>query len=113
MKLRAYTYFDIYISFLVIYVHHGEIIKDRPLQFIRAFKEHPESVGETYGEHLLAALGFSATMVRAALCCAVHAFLPFLFTKTASRTVEELRLRMSRSHLPTGSMQEPGRARHA
>ena len=45
----------------------------------RAFTDHPASVGETYGEHLRSALGFSASMCRAALCCGMHAFLPFLF----------------------------------
>ena len=66
------------------------------MPFDRVFKEHPESVGETYREHLVAALGFAGTMARAALCCAVHAFLPFLFTKTGSRALEELRTRMNR-----------------
>ena len=63
---------------------------------IRAFTEHPASVGETYTQHLFAALSFSFTMARAAVCCAVHAFLPFLFTTTGSRAVEELVDRMSR-----------------
>ena len=63
---------------------------------IRVFTEHPESVGETYTQHLFAALSFSLTMARAAVCCAVHAFLPFLFTTTGSRAVEELVHRMNR-----------------
>ena len=35
-------------------------------------------------------------MARAAVCCAVHAFLPFLFTATGSRIVEELANGMNR-----------------
>ena len=66
------------------------------MNLARAFKDHPESVGETYTQHLLAALGFSLTMARAAVCCGVHAFLPFLFTKTGSRAIEELSHRMNR-----------------
>lgn len=54
-------------------------------------------MGETYAEHLAAALGFSLSLARAAVCCAVHAFLPFLFTQTGSRTVTELAERMSRA----------------
>lgn len=73
----------------------------RPLSLRRAFTEHPESVGETYTEHLFAALGFALTMARAAICCAVHAFLPFLFTRTGSRAVAELVERMSRGQRPS------------
>lgn len=62
----------------------------------RAFTEHPATVGESYLEHLRAALGFSATMIAAAACCAVHAFLPFLFQKTGSTTIDELHRRMLR-----------------
>ena len=54
------------------------------------FKNHPESVGETYLEHMRAALTFSFMMVRAAVACFVHAFLPFLFVRTASSTVDRL-----------------------
>jgi len=54
------------------------------------FSDHPSSVGETYLQHLAAALWFSLTMARAAACCFVHAFLPFVFTKTGSRDIERL-----------------------
>ena len=54
------------------------------------FSDHPRSVGETYLQHLAAALWFSLTMARAAICCFVHAFLPFLFTKTGSQYIERL-----------------------
>ncbi|NNC64280.1 MAG: hypothetical protein HKN84_05815 [Gammaproteobacteria bacterium] len=48
------------------------------------------------------ALGFSFTMLVSAVCCAVHAFLPFLFTKTGSAAIEDLHQRMvrQRSKLP-------------
>ena len=65
----------------------------------RAFTDHPASVGETYGEHLRSALGFSASMCRAALCCSVHAFLPFLFQRTGSATIEDLHRRMVRQRV--------------
>ena len=56
----------------------------------RLFKEHPASVGESYFEHMRAALYFSVNMAGAAICCFVHAFLPFLFTKTGSSKIEHL-----------------------
>ncbi len=68
-----------------------------PMPLSRLFRDHPESVGETYVEHMRAALGFSLTMTRAAACCVVHAFLPFLFTKTGSSAVEHLSRAMIRA----------------
>ena len=61
---------------------------------IRAFTEHPASVGESYFEHLLRALGFGVRMVFAGLACLVHGVLPFLFVRTGSRTIAELNDRM-------------------
>ena len=58
------------------------------------FCDHPASVDETYGEHLVAAGGFSWRLFLGALACLVHALLPFLFAKTASAIVEELHGRM-------------------
>jgi len=60
----------------------------------KAFTAHPATVGESYLEHMHSALGFSGSMVRAAVCCSVHAFLPFLFQKTGSRAIEDLHRRM-------------------
>ena len=58
------------------------------------FTDHPATVGETYGQHLVSALGFSAAMLVGALACAVHAIFPFLCVKTGSATIVELHERM-------------------
>lgn len=58
------------------------------------FTEHPESVGESYGEHFVSAMGFSLSMLKAAFCCAMHALLPFLFAKTGSDCITGLYDRM-------------------
>lgn len=58
------------------------------------FCDHPASVGESYGEHMAAAGGFALRLFAAALVCAVHAVLPFLFEKTASAMVGGLHDRM-------------------
>lgn len=58
------------------------------------FTEHPESVGETYGEHFVSAMGFSLSMLKAAFCCGMHALLPFLFAKTGSDCITGLYDRM-------------------
>ena len=60
----------------------------------RLFTEHPASVGETYGEHLTMAAGFSLRMVLGAVACLVHALLPFLFVKTGSAIITDLHGRM-------------------
>jgi hypothetical protein len=58
------------------------------------FLRHPRSVGETYVEHLVAALGFCARLSLAALACFAHAFVPALCERTASRIIGELQMKM-------------------
>ena len=60
----------------------------------RAFTEHPETVGETYFEHMGQASWFAMNMAIAAFCCAVHAVLPFAFEKTGSQRIRLLYDRM-------------------
>ncbi|MEM6513873.1 MAG: DUF6356 family protein [Pseudomonadota bacterium] len=72
------------------------------------FTEHPATVGESYGEHFVTAMGFSVSLLKAAFCCGVHALLPFLFVKTGSHCITELHDRMvtHRSKLPPESHDE-------
>lgn len=60
----------------------------------RLFTAHPESVGESYFQHLAHASGFSLRMVGGGIACFVHALLPFLFVKTGSDTIRCLHDRM-------------------
>jgi hypothetical protein len=55
---------------------------------------HPASVGETYGQHLVSASGFGLRLFGAGAVCLLHALLPFLFQRTASRMVSALHTRM-------------------
>jgi hypothetical protein len=64
------------------------------MAWLKPFTEHPASVGESYGEHWGAAMGFGMRMFGASLACMVHAFLPNLFMRTGSRTIEQLHDRM-------------------
>lgn len=66
---------------------------------MRLFTEHPDSVGETYFGHMGQALSFAAAMFGGALACCVHAFLPFLFERTASRYIARLHERMVTNRL--------------
>lgn len=54
------------------------------------FTAHPQSVDENYFEHMAFAGRFSGKLFLAAGCALVHAVLPFLFEKTASRMIAEM-----------------------
>lgn len=60
----------------------------------RLFRDHPRTVGETYGEHLSAASGFGITMILAGFACVIHAIIPALFVTTGSRAIDRLHHRM-------------------
>lgn len=64
------------------------------MNLIRAFTEHPASVGESYTQHLFRAVYFGVRMVFAGIACLVHGVLPFLFVRTGSRAIAELNDRM-------------------
>lgn len=63
-------------------------------QLLRDFYEHPHSVGESYGQHWCKAMSFALALFASALACLLHAFVPGLCKRTASRTVTELHERM-------------------
>ena len=56
----------------------------------RLFRDHLESVDESYLEHAAFAGGFSGRLLLAAGAAAVHAVIPSLFESTASRMIAEL-----------------------
>lgn len=58
------------------------------------FTEHPNSVNETYTEHLQMSGSFAIWLFAAAFCAVVHAILPFMFEKTASGIINKLYGRM-------------------
>lgn len=60
----------------------------------KLFTEHPASVGETYGEHLVMASSFGLRMILGGIACLIHGLLPFLFVKTGSLQVATLHDRM-------------------
>ncbi len=56
----------------------------------RVFLDHPRSVDESYFEHMAFAGRFAGTLLLAAGAALVHAVVPCLFEKTASRIVGDL-----------------------
>ena len=57
---------------------------------MKVFTEHPESVGETYFEHMRTSFGFGARMLVAGVGCFLHGLVPFICTKTGSKTIGTL-----------------------
>lgn len=62
----------------------------------RIFVAHPQSVDETYFEHMRFAGWFAARLFGAGAAALVHAFIPCLFEKTASRMITEMHAKLSR-----------------
>lgn len=54
------------------------------------FTHHPNSVGETYWQHLCFALNCSMLMLLAGMAALIHAFFPFLLLKTSSDILYKL-----------------------
>jgi Family of unknown function (DUF6356) len=53
----------------------------------KLFVEHPQSVGESYLEHMGVAFSFGFSMLGAALACIIHGFVPGLFKGTGSKAI--------------------------
>lgn len=62
--------------------------------FARLFVSHPQSVGEGYFQHQQVALSFAGTLLFAGCACLIHAFIPGLCERTASKRIEALHSRM-------------------
>lgn len=61
------------------------------------FTEHPNSVNETYFQHMFYAFRCGSKLICSGLCCLVHGFFPFSFKTVASDTIinmyEHIKLR--------------------
>jgi hypothetical protein len=66
----------------------------------RAFTDHPETVGETYFEHMHSASWFAMTMFVGGAVCLLHAIFPFAFQKGGSRRIKLLHERMVTNRHP-------------
>ncbi len=56
----------------------------------RVFLDHPAKVEETFLEHMAFALRFAGMLFLAAGAALIHAFVPCLFEKTASKIIARL-----------------------
>ena len=60
----------------------------------RLFTDHPASVHESYGQHLVAATGFGLRMIWGGILCLVHAVIPGVCSTKGSDMICELHERM-------------------
>lgn len=61
---------------------------------MKAFTEHPASVGENYVEHMGTSWSFAGRLFLASIACFLHGLFPFLCVKTGSSTIKDLHKRM-------------------
>lgn len=81
--------------------------------FHRLFVQHPDSVGESYVQHLGHAAWFAGMLATAAAACLLHALVPGACEKTGSRIITLLHDRMVvnrvKKPLSEGEMLREGR----
>jgi len=63
-------------------------------KLLQLFKTHPESVGETYFQHMAASFSFGVPLFAAAFAAFIHGVFPFLFVRTGSGIITRLYDRM-------------------
>ncbi len=64
----------------------------------RLFVQHPQTVDETYLEHMRFAGWFASKLLIAGLAALVHAIVPALFEKTAGNIIVQLHDRVKNRH---------------
>ncbi|MGB0908350.1 MAG: DUF6356 family protein [Maricaulaceae bacterium] len=57
---------------------------------MKAFTEHPKSVGESYLQHMATSFRFGGRMMLAGVGCLLHGFFPFLCKTTGSQAISTL-----------------------
>jgi len=60
----------------------------------RLFLAHPAAVSESYGRHGAEAAWIGLQLLGAGLACCLHALVPGLCTRTASRTLQRVQQRI-------------------
>lgn len=71
--------------------NHTKLSSDSVSAMLRGtFLDHPASIGESYFEHLRAALGYSASLTVTAAAAFIHALVPCLCETTARTRIETL-----------------------
>jgi hypothetical protein len=65
------------------------------MPMIRSSKRHLEDASESYFEHMRVAFSIALGLARASLACTIHAMIPGLCTRSASRQVASIHSRLA------------------
>ena len=57
---------------------------------MKLFTDHPQRVGETYFQHFRFAAKTGLLLLMAGAACLIHSVFPFVFTRTASQTIQRI-----------------------
>lgn len=60
----------------------------------RAFADHPRELGLGYLTHMKGALSICGSLIGVGVACFLHALVPGVLTRSASKTIERLHERM-------------------
>jgi hypothetical protein len=58
------------------------------------FTHHPRDIGESYATHFGHAAWFGLRLIGGGIACLIHGIFPFLYVKTASRTIDRLHAKL-------------------
>jgi len=61
---------------------------------MKAFTEHPASVGENYFQHMRSSFSFGTKMFMNSFACFAHGVFPFICTSRGSQAISDLHHRM-------------------
>ncbi|WP_410520663.1 DUF6356 family protein [Candidatus Tisiphia endosymbiont of Dioctria rufipes] len=65
---------------------------------MKLFTQHPNSVGESYLQHLKHTFYLGYTLIKISLIIFVHGLLPFLFTTTSSDMILKLSIELQQKN---------------
>lgn len=82
-------------------------------KFSRLFVAHPETIGETYFQHLRHASSFSFSMISGGVACLLHGLFPFLFERTGSDKIRALHDRMITNRIAGAKAEWPAQDHHS
>lgn len=72
------------------------------------FTKHPHQVGETYWQHMKAALTIAQLAVVIVWVSLIHSVFPFWYTTAASRKISELVIRQNQRSYNTNTGEQRG-----
>ncbi len=93
-----------YINFKYLRFEKVELFIDGYIK--KMFLDHPASVDESYFQHFFYAIGYSVRLIAAGVACFIHAFIPGLFSFTASTMIKKIIAEVNQRYNTSSKQQE-------